>query len=139
MQQPSRSAARIEPGDILPRLALTGPRGETIDTGAPPMAGRVNFLVFAGGNTKATSALLATMTDHRARIEALGARSFLVVPAAPSAAPLAGGTGGTGLPGLGGGPRPMGLPGGGDGAPIFGRNPTHDPPRPRRRPGETSR
>lgn len=108
MRQPSRSAARIEPGDILPRLALTGPRGETVDTGAPPMAGRVNLLVFAGTNNKATSALLATMTDLRARIEALGARSFLVVPAAAAAAPLAGGAG---LPGLGGTPKPMGLPG----------------------------
>jgi len=106
MRQPSRATAPIEPGDILPRLALTGPRGEVIDTAAPPMAGRVNFLVFAGKNTKATSALLATLTDHRDRIEDLGARSFLVVPAGPAAAPLAGTAG---LPGLGGGPRATGI------------------------------
>ncbi len=108
MRQPSKPVPRIEPGDILPRLALTGPRGEIIDTGAPPMAGRVNFLAFAGKNTKATSALLALLTDSRARIEGLGARSFLVVPAGPTAAPLAGGAG---LPGLGGGPRPNAIPG----------------------------
>jgi hypothetical protein len=108
MRKPSRATAPIEPGDILPRLALTGPRGEVIDTAAPPMAGRVNFLVFAGKNTKATSALLATLTDHRDRIEDLGARSFLVVPAGPAAAPLAGTAG---LPGLGGGPRATGIVG----------------------------
>lgn len=108
MRQPSSPVARIEPGDILPRLALTGPRGEIIDTSAPPMAGRVNLLVFAGRNTKATSALLALLAANRDRVENLGARGFLVVPAGPTAASPAGGAG---LPGLGGGSRPPGLAG----------------------------
>jgi len=106
MRQPSKPVPRIEAGDILPRLALTGPRGETIDTGAPPMAGRVNLLVFAGKNTKATRALLAMLTDCRARIEDLGARSFLISPAGSVAAPLAAGAG---LPGLGGGAPMAGI------------------------------
>lgn len=113
MRQPTRSATRLEPGDILPRLALTGPRGETIDTGAPPMAGRLNFFVLAGKNTSATSALLGVLGENRTRVESTGARSFLVTPASATITPA---SGGGALPGLGGGGRSTGI----IGAPVAG-------------------
>jgi hypothetical protein len=78
MQHPVRQSDQIEPGDIAPRLPLTGPRGEAIDTSAPPMAGRINVLVLSGSNTDTTRGILKTLADQRARLEDLGGRCFLV-------------------------------------------------------------
>jgi hypothetical protein len=99
----------LEVGDILPRLSLAGPRGEPVDTSAPPMAGRANLLVFAGKDMAATKALLAALATRRERLEKLGARCFLVTwPVNPgpsaSAAPALPGLGVPALPGLGASP-----------------------------------
>jgi hypothetical protein len=109
MRQPARQTDPLEPGDILPRLTLTGPRGEVVDTSAPPMAGRINFLVLGGGDTATTSALLADLAKQRHKLEILGARCFLVtrpIPTGPTSggAPSLPGLGARALPGLGGMP-----------------------------------
>jgi hypothetical protein len=107
MRQPAQQTDPLEPGDILPRLSLTGPRGEVVDTSAPPMAGRINFLVFGGGDTARTSALLADLATQRHKLETLGARCFLVTRPIPTGASSGGefglpGLGTRALPGLGG-------------------------------------
>jgi hypothetical protein len=71
------------------------------------MAGRINFLVFGGGNTARTSALLADLATQRHKLETLGARCFLVTRAIPTGSTSGGAFGLPGLetralPGLGG-------------------------------------
>lgn len=104
MRQPTRAPFPLETGDIMPRLALSGPRGEVVDTSAPPMAGRINLLVFAGPNNAANSAVLSALAERRARLEAVGGRCFLITRTASGATPR----GAAPLPGLGGGTRPSG-------------------------------
>lgn len=116
MQQPARPIEPLQPGDIMPRLPLTGPRGESIDIGAPPMAGRINLLVLAGGNTGATSALLDTLAAQRKRLDGLGGRCFLVtrpISGAPTAnkGPMLAGLGAGQPPGPGAAPVGLGLVG----------------------------
>jgi hypothetical protein len=108
MQQPDRPIEPLKPGDITPRLSLTGPRGEVVDTGAPPMAGRINLMVLGGTDTRATSAMLAALADRRGQLEGLGGRGFLVtrpssVGRPTGAAPGLPGLGAAQLPGLGAG------------------------------------
>ena len=96
----------LEIGDIIPRLSLVGPRGEAVDTNAPPMAGRTNLLVFAGKDMAATSGLLAALATRREHLEKLGARCFLVTrPINPGLsagmAPALPGLGVPSLPGIG--------------------------------------
>jgi hypothetical protein len=108
MRQPAERINPLEPGDITPRLSLTGPRGETVDTDAPPMAGRINLLILAGRDMGATSALLGAIADQRSRLDGLGGRCFLVTRPPPGArtgptARALPGLGGALLDGLGGG------------------------------------
>lgn len=115
MRQPAPRIDPLEPGDMAPRFCLTGPRGEIIDTGAPPMAGRINLLVFAGQDTRAVSALLGALASRREQLEGLGGRCFLVTRPPPggrstSTAAVPPGLGATGLPGLGAAPL-GGIPG----------------------------
>ena len=100
MRQPASRIEPLEPGDIVPRLSLTGPRGEIIDTGAPPMAGRINIMVLAGTDTRATSAILGAIADRRGQLEGLGGRCFLVTRPMLGAGPA---RAAPGLPGLGAG------------------------------------
>lgn len=83
----------LVPGDILPRLVLTGPRGEAVDLSAPPAAGRANLLVIAGDSTAGATALLRAIAERRSRMDAAGARALLVMAGGARPAPV--------LPGLG--------------------------------------
>jgi predicted 2-oxoglutarate/Fe(II)-dependent dioxygenase YbiX len=96
MQRPTRQSGTLNPGDIFPRLSLTGPRGEAVDSNAPPMAGRPTLWIISGHNAAATSALLARLASQRDRLESLGVRCYFVTqlgrpkPSSPIASALPG-------------------------------------------------
>ena len=125
MQAPTKQNASLSPGDIFPRLSLTGPRGEAVDSNAPPMAGRPTLWVVSGHDATATSALLARLANQRDRIENLGVRCYFVTrPGRPKPSGLIA----PALPGLGGAAQPgreaVALPG--LGMPTVGPAPITD-------------
>jgi|GEM_PF-549610 predicted 2-oxoglutarate/Fe(II)-dependent dioxygenase YbiX len=102
MQTPTKQSDTLNPGDIFPRLSLTGPRGEAVDSNAPPMAGRSTLWIVSGHDATATSALLARLASQRDRIESLGVRCYFVTrPGRPKpSGPIT-----SALPGLGKAPQ----------------------------------
>jgi predicted 2-oxoglutarate/Fe(II)-dependent dioxygenase YbiX len=102
MQDPTKPSSSLTPGDIFPRLSLTGPRGEAVDSNAPPIAGRSTLWVLSGHNASATSALLARLASQRDKIESLGVRCYFVTR---RGRPKPSGAISSALPGLGKAPQ----------------------------------
>ena len=74
------AAVPLGPGDIMPTMALTDMAGAAVDLNADDLSGNYIVLVLQR-DSRAVNAQLSAFETKRARVDAVGAKLFVVLPA----------------------------------------------------------